>query len=76
MVDSTTSSEFCAMSPGSEGRLVPCILIMFSISNFTISETLGQWENLVREAHSFQSIAQVKSFLVMLVRSGTPGSSS
>ncbi len=76
VVDSTTSSEFCAMSPGSEGRLVPCILIQFSVSKFTISEALGHWENLVRGEHSFQSIAQVRSFLVMLVRSGTSGSSS
>ena len=36
VVDSTNSSEFWAMSPGSEGRLVPCILMIFSISNFTI----------------------------------------
>lgn len=76
VVDSTTSSEFCAMSPGSEGRLVPCILIKISVSKFTISEALGHWENLVRKAHSFQSIAQVRSFLVMLIRSGTSGSSS
>lgn len=29
VVDSTISSEFCAMSPGSEGRLIPCILMIF-----------------------------------------------
>lgn len=72
MVDSTTSSEFCARSPGSEGRLIPCILIIFSVSNLAI-ETVGE---LGQGAHSFQSIAHVTSFLVMLVRSGTPGSSS
>lgn len=29
VVDSTISSEFCAMSPGSEGRLIPCLLMNF-----------------------------------------------
>lgn len=43
VVDSTTSSEFCAMSPDSEGRLVPCILIKFSVSKFTISWPPGEF---------------------------------
>lgn len=41
VVDSTTSSEFCAMSPGSEGRLVPCMLIDFRLARLQFRRPLS-----------------------------------